>query len=1532
MDIVGEKFVPSLTFRGDVATGKYGGGNSYAVIYVDEATERGFVDFIRTKDELEASVLRMTAHMEIEAQKSVDFKAGAQIRVGTFVSDRDSNMTSAKAVAQSLGRRIGQQLTARDRKNQTPRLDGYIRRVLDLTRTNLDQSGLSKPFWEFAMRDAVHMLELYPTSGHRAHHSALKRWHGRDLPLERRLKFGADVYPVLPVSERQEESKLDAMAPGGEGRYRLMGIEQSYGLEGMGYRVLDVLSKPPQMYVVGDLEVDEDLERVRLLPLPKEVWPNARLELLESEGFKDLDGTTGEGGETVDVLSEPAGEEEAPAEEGDGDLEPGGAEPEEELEAQEEKDEGAPDDGGVGSEECEEQEQLEAERERRAQAIAYEWSKRQSGVNWKALPDDTRIAFRQANPKRPGSDSYDRYEVYKRAKTLGQFYELRRSRSAADLKWDANPVRAKGNADKLPNLLVGEGAAEPPEAFRRRMDAAWSELSAHVAADELIVIAGDGALPAAFSAEAAEAELSREEELVGLLVEAKIVELERRQEFEVWLADIRARLTENGNGDDGDNGAGRGRPKTKTERKAALKALKARKQRREKESRAEKRYSAATAVLHHRLDQKGIKVPAEVHGADRALPYWEAATAQEPQLQGVLEHTWAQAAEFASALIAISQGDAGAVEYARQLQADAAEMFHEGRREFDVACGVRPEFSDVRAADVPTPRNYKEAIEGEFRALWLDAIEAEIQNLIEHGCFEWVHPPPGAHKIRGTWAWKVKARDDGLINKAKARCVAQGFRQIYGTDYLDSSAPVGKLTTMRVLLAEAAHMNRDWATADVRSAYLEAPMDIVQFMIPPPGVPPPEPGMVMKLVKGLYGTVQGGRLWHRKFRGDLLRWGFVASAADSCLFTKRDSEGRFIRILLFVDDLAIFTSRDAAGEAMKKELLDNIAEQYKFSTNEGVDDVYIGLKITRVGKNGIFLSNLRYTLEACIKHGYIGVDGELLKARTFTTAPSRAGPILKSDCPPGDPSENPLGSKYRQLCGVLRWMEQTVRPDISATLSELCKVQSNPGQIHMDRLDHLMRYVASTKEKGIMYGSERDASRPDGPIVMYTDSDWGGDKETAESRGGFVALSWQSPVSWSSFKIKSIAASSSEAEYMAAFHASREAKWLRYLYSDMGYGDLSPTHFGNLDGRDYERERLPDLVDRTEVPILVACDNKSAISISKNPVLHNRSKHIHIKYQWVRIEVNKGHVRLKYVNTKENLADTMTKLLPKVTHDLLVSQLMMGMRDGAVETWKGDVLVGWKPREPRTPQELNLYAVEPPGMSCEDLLLPEARLKGGLPDREARLEDGSASCVNEHVRDAVWMASAMLDSGVLDKVSDACASEMVDALVAEVYAGYSNVALSLYRAIVDSGASHTYVGKNVRLQDALPGKGVVWVANGKSENIVEEGRLGPLLNAKKVMSFSRSLISVRDLVDQYGGVWFDADGVHVVTLRGGESGVADLVGGRNATVTKIGMPTSARLYSFDIEQLEAHHRDVDIDACAVRAAVQRNADIAMGAR
>ena len=87
------------------------------------------------------------------------------------------------------------------------------------------------------------------------------------------------------------------------------------------------------------------------------------------------------------------------------------------------------------------------------------------------------------------------------------------------------------------------------------------------------------------------------------------------------------------------------------------------------------------------------------------------------------------------------------------------------------------------------------------------------------------------------------------------------------------------------------------------------------------------------------------------------------------------------------------------------------------------------------------------------------------------------------------------------------------RPDISATLSELCKVQINPGEVHVKMMDHLIKYVNTTKNLGIVYG-RHDRDRADGPLVMYVDSDWAGDPDTLYSRGGYQALAWQGPEEW----------------------------------------------------------------------------------------------------------------------------------------------------------------------------------------------------------------------------------------------------------------------------------------------------------------------------------------------------------------------------------------------------------------------------------
>ena len=155
----------------------------------------------------------------------------------------------------------------------------------------------------------------------------------------------------------------------------------------------------------------------------------------------------------------------------------------------------------------------------------------------------------------------------------------------------------------------------------------------------------------------------------------------------------------------------------------------------------------------------------------------------------------------------------------------------------------------------------------------------------------------------------------------------------------------------------------------------------------------------------------------------------------------------------------------------------------------------------------------------------------------------------------------------------------------------------------MKRLSHLMRYVSSTRDRGILFG--RDETRHGtgkhayGPIVGYVDSDWAGDPDSKYSRGGYVFESWQAPVSWASCKLKAVAASSAESEYMAMSLATREAVWLRLLFSDMGYGDLSAESYGDLCDKDYKKVRLSDKFDPFETAMMLHGDNKAALAMSK---------------------------------------------------------------------------------------------------------------------------------------------------------------------------------------------------------------------------------------------------------------------------------------------------------------------------------------------
>ena len=163
---------------------------------------------------------------------------------------------------------------------------------------------------------------------------------------------------------------------------------------------------------------------------------------------------------------------------------------------------------------------------------------------------------------------------------------------------------------------------------------------------------------------------------------------------------------------------------------------------------------------------------------------------------------------------------------------------------------------------------------------------------------------------------------------------------------------------------------------------------------------------------------------------------------------------------------------------------------------------------------------------------------------------------------------------------------------------------------------------------------------------------------------------------------------------MAASIATQEATWLRYLTSDMGYGDLRITEFGKLCEKDYENACLSKWFYSSERPISLFNDNKACIHLSHDPLYHKRSRHIHIRYGYVRDQTRAGHVDMAYIPTGENIADLMTKHLKKSTHDYLCDKLLFRLHDGEIHRFNGDMLEGEYPspmKDDLTPSDLTRY-------------------------------------------------------------------------------------------------------------------------------------------------------------------------------------------------------------------------------------------------
>lgn len=517
--------------------------------------------------------------------------------------------------------------------------------------------------------------------------------------------------------------------------------------------------------------------------------------------------------------------------------------------------------------------------------------------------------------------------------------------------------------------------------------------------------------------------------------------------------------------------------------------------------------------------------------------------------------------------------------------------------------------ASVAAANIVEPLTLSEVECSPNRDDWIAAVQCEYDALAHNDTWELVDLPPDRKPIGCKWVFKTKYTSSGAIDKFKARLVAKGYAQKYGIDYDETYAPVVHRSSLRVLLSDAVERGMIIHQMDVQTAFLNGILSEEIFMTQPDGfIEPGKEKLVCKLKRSLYGLKQSPKCWNTVLDEHLKSQGFIQSSADSCVYVRwRGSEKMMIAV--YVDDLIIMSDSDIQLNEMK----DALCSRFKMS-DLGPLHHCLGIVIERT-ENSLKLNQKPYIQQLLRKYN--------MESCCPVSTPAASDAKLIKD----DGSKSVDQNLYQSIVGSLLYAAVSTRPDIAEAVGVLCKFNSCPTEIHMTAAKRVLRYLKGTMDLGLVFAKVGE------PMVGYTDADYANDDDR-HSKSGVVFINAGSPISWSSKRQSVIALSTAESEYIALFEGVVEGVWLHQLLSDIG-------------------SKLSDAMT-------ICVDNQSAIAIANNNKTSKRTKHIDVKYHYIREAIDNEKVRTQFCPSAENIADIFTKPLPR--EKFVTLRAMLGMR------------------------------------------------------------------------------------------------------------------------------------------------------------------------------------------------------------------------------------------------------------------------------
>ncbi len=547
--------------------------------------------------------------------------------------------------------------------------------------------------------------------------------------------------------------------------------------------------------------------------------------------------------------------------------------------------------------------------------------------------------------------------------------------------------------------------------------------------------------------------------------------------------------------------------------------------------------------------------------------------------------------------------------------------------------------------DIDNP-SLSQAMNGPHREKWLEAIQSEISSLNEMKTFELVKRPSNRNVIRGHFVLKIKRESNGEIERFKARYVVQGNHQREGIDYSASKlwAPTGQHTTLRVLMVHAATRNLCIRHIDISTAFLHGELDEEVYVEQPPIINDGT-NKVWRLTHALYGLRQSPAKWHEKLCEQLKLLGFSRAGYDPALMVKRLDSGELCFMFLWVDDLIIVGTqhqcdqvvREVLGTFKGRDLGEaswllgmSVKRDMSAKTIELSQEQMIGNVLQRYGIEKSSTLPMDPNTEATpdphdkarrrVEREISVTDDRTVLERLHVKLA-----MFESDCEPLPTDEH---ARYMAIIGAVQYIAVVTRPDIAFAASALARYMSCPTKHLMNCAMKLLRYLAATRTHVLRYDCSKVS---DNAVTGYSDADFAGCSKTSKSTSGLVILFCGQPVHWRSKRQPIVTSSTTEAELVALNLCALQVQWLKLMLGD----DLG--------------------VDPLKAQLY--CDNKSTVTVSRNPISSDRSRHIAVKYRKIQELIEKQVMSVVWIPTKEQLADILTKPLPRVQFEVLRDKL-----------------------------------------------------------------------------------------------------------------------------------------------------------------------------------------------------------------------------------------------------------------------------------